>query len=35
MVLLGDEAEEEAHFGVFGDSGNLDVDGAWFAPNIP
>ena len=26
MVLLGDEAEVEAHFGPFGDSANLDVD---------
>ena len=26
MVLLGDEAEVEAHFGAFGDIGNLDVD---------
>ena len=26
MVLLGDEAEVEAHFGAFGDSGNLDAD---------
>ena len=27
MVLLGDEAEVEAHFGLFGDSANLDADG--------
>ena len=26
MVLLGDEAEVEAHFGPFGDIVNLDVD---------
>ena len=26
MVLLGDEAEVEAHFGPFGDSANLDAD---------
>ena len=26
MVLLGDEAEVEAHFDLFGDSANLDVD---------
>ena len=26
MVLFGDEAEVEAHFGVFGYSGNLDAD---------
>jgi len=26
MVLLGDEAKVEAHFGAFGDSGNLDAD---------
>ena len=26
MVLLGDKAEVEAHFGPFGDSANLDVD---------
>jgi hypothetical protein len=25
MVLLGDEAQLEAHFGPFGDSSNLDV----------
>ena len=26
MVLLGDEAQVEAHFGPFGDSANLDID---------
>ena len=26
MVLLGDEAEVEAHFAPFRDSANLDVD---------
>ena len=26
MVLLGDEAQVEARFGPFGDSGNLDAD---------
>ena len=26
MVLLGDEAHVEAHFGRFGDSANLDID---------
>ena len=26
MVVLGDEAEFEAHFGLFGDSANLDAD---------
>ena len=26
MVLLGDEAKVEAHFGLFGDSANLDTD---------
>ena len=25
MVLLGDEAQLEAHFGPFGDSANLDA----------
>jgi hypothetical protein len=25
MVLLGDEAQVEAHFGLFGDSVNLDA----------
>jgi hypothetical protein len=25
MVLLGDEAQLEAHFGPFGDSANIDV----------
>jgi hypothetical protein len=36
MVLLGDEAQVNAHFGPFGDSANLDtrlVHG--FALNIP
>ena len=26
MVLIGDEAEVEAHFGPFGDRANLDAD---------
>jgi hypothetical protein len=26
MELLGDEAQVEARFGLFGDSANLDVD---------
>ena len=26
MVLLGDKAEVEGHFGPFGDSANLDAD---------
>ena len=26
MVLLGDEAQVEAHFGTLGDSANLDAD---------
>ena len=26
MVLLGDEAQVEAHFGPLGDSANLDAD---------
>ena len=26
MVLLGDEAHVEAHFDLFGDSANLDID---------
>jgi hypothetical protein len=25
MVLLGDEAQLDAHFGLFGDSANLDA----------
>jgi hypothetical protein len=25
MVLLGDEAQVQAHFGLFGDSANLDA----------
>jgi hypothetical protein len=36
MVLLGDKAQVDAHFGPFGDSANLDarlVHG--FALNIP
>jgi hypothetical protein len=35
MVLLGDEALLEAHFGLFGDSANLSKRGARFAPDIP
>jgi hypothetical protein len=35
MVLLGDEALLEAHFGPFGDSANLSKRGARFAPDIP
>jgi hypothetical protein len=36
MVLLGDEAQVEAHLGLFGDSANLDQDRCTvFAPNIP
>jgi hypothetical protein len=27
MVLLGDNAQVEARFGLFGDSGNLEVHG--------
>jgi hypothetical protein len=34
MVFLGDEAQVEAHFSLFGDSANLDTIGAQFAPNI-
>ena len=26
MVLLGDEAQVEAHFGLLGDSANFDID---------
>ena len=26
MVLLGDEAQLKAHFGPFGDSGNIDAN---------
>jgi hypothetical protein len=25
MVLLGDETQVEGHFGLFGDTGNLDA----------
>ena len=35
MVLLGEEAEVDAHFGLFGDSANLTQIGACFAPNVP
>jgi hypothetical protein len=35
MILLGDEAQVEAHFGPFGDSDNLDVDRCTLAPNVP
>jgi len=35
MVLLGEEAQVEAQFGLFGDSANLCKIGAWFAPNAP
>ena len=34
MVLLGEEAEVDAHFGLFGDSANLTQIGACFAPNV-
>ena len=35
MVLLGDDAQVEAHFGPFGDCANLDVRLVHgFAPNI-
>jgi hypothetical protein len=32
MLLLGDEAQVDAHFIPFGDSANLE---ARFAPNVP
>jgi hypothetical protein len=36
MVLLGDEAQVDAYFGLFGDSANLVTKiGAWFVPKIP
>ena len=35
MVLLGEEAEVDAHFGLFGDSANLTQIGSCFAPNVP
>ena len=35
MVLVGDEAEVEAHFDPFGDCANLDADSCMFAPNVP
>jgi hypothetical protein len=36
MVLLGDEAQVDAHFGPFGDSANLDARMVLgFALNIP
>ena len=35
MVLLGDEAQMQAHFGLFRDSTSLIQIGAWFAPNVP
>ena len=36
MVLLGDEAQLKARFGLFGDSGNIDARwGARFAQNVP
>jgi hypothetical protein len=35
MVLLGDKAQLDAHFGLFRDSAKLDEIGARFAPNIP
>jgi hypothetical protein len=34
MVFLGDEAQVDARFGLFGDSANLDV-GARFVLNVP
>ena len=35
MVLLGEAAQVEAQFGLFGDSANLCKIGARFAPNAP
>jgi hypothetical protein len=35
MVLLGDNAQVEACFGMFGDGANLEKEGARFGPNIP
>jgi hypothetical protein len=35
MVPLGDEAQVEAWFGLFGDSANWLKIGAWFVPNKP
>jgi hypothetical protein len=36
MVLLGDEAPMEAHFGLFGHSANLETRiGRWFASKVP
>jgi hypothetical protein len=35
MVLLGDEAQVEAHFIPFEHIVNHDARGAWFAPNVP
>ena len=35
MVLLGDEAQVEAHFGPFGDSGNLGARSVAFVLNVP
>jgi hypothetical protein len=29
-VQLGDEAQFDARYGLFGDSANLDAIGAWF-----
>jgi hypothetical protein len=34
MALLGDKAQVEARFGLFGDSANLDARHQ-FAPNVP
>ena len=35
MVLIGEEAQVEAPFGLFGDSANLCKIGAWFAWSVP
>jgi hypothetical protein len=34
MVLLGEEAQVDALFGLFGDSANLDARSARFVPNV-
>jgi hypothetical protein len=36
MVVIDDEAHVEAHFGLFGDSANLETKmGALFTSNVP
>jgi hypothetical protein len=35
MVLLGDEAQVDAHFGLFEDGANLDASSYMVLQNVP